>query len=393
MSPAAHHPPRVSSLAAWLTARGDRAFPRARWGVIAHAASVQPGGAHTVEVLHARWGARLAAVFAPEHGFAGRAAAGAAVRSARASPWGCPVHSLYGAARRPTPEMLRGLDALLFDVQDLGVRCYTYGSTLRGVLEAAAEAGLPVVVADRPVPWYGAADGPILDPAFESFVGMLPGVPLVHGLTPAELARWLCAALRLELDLHWAPLPDGNGLGPPPSPWTPPSPAIRSFACARGYPATVWIEALPALDADRAGALAFQRLGARWLRPRAVIEALGPIPGVRVRPDAWVSAGASMRGVRLEPMEGAAWRPVEMGARLLRAIAAVHGEGRLWRARGAARARPVFFDQLAGTNAWRTAVRGGEEDFRAACARARRAATAFLRRAEGIRLYGTSTGS
>lgn len=387
MSPAARRAPECTSLAAWLAARGDRAFPRARWGVIAHAASTQAGGANTADVLRARWGDRLAAVFSPEHGFAGRAAAGAAVRSSRASPWGCPVHSLYGSARRPTPEMLRGLDALLFDLQDLGVRCYTYGSSLRGVLEAAAEAGLPVVVADRPVPWYGGADGPILNPAFESFVGMLPGVPLVHGLTPAELARWLCAALRLELDLHWAPLPDGRGIGPPPSPWTPPSPAIRSLACARGYPATVWIEALPALDADRAGALAFQRLGARWMRPPAVIEALGPVTGVRVRPDAWASAGASMRGVRLEPEEGAAWRPVELGARLLRAIAAVHGEGRLWRARSAARARPEFFDRLAGTDAWRAAVRGGEDEFRAACARARRGAAAFLRRAECIRLY------
>ena len=190
-----------TGLECWL-ASGARGWTGARFGVVAHAASVHRGGCHTVDALRERFGRGVAALFAPEHGFLGRAAAGEHVEHTRHPRWGIPIYSLYGAHRRPAPDMLRGLDALIFDVQDLGVRCYTYGSTLRLVLEAAAAANLPVLVADRPVPFHREADGPILDSALESFVGMIPGAPLVHGLTPAELARWRCRTLAISVDLH-----------------------------------------------------------------------------------------------------------------------------------------------------------------------------------------------
>ncbi|MBP7275659.1 MAG: DUF1343 domain-containing protein [Kiritimatiellae bacterium] len=374
-----------TGLEGWLSS-GARGWNGAQFGVVAHAASVHRDGAHAVELLRERFGRGLAALFAPEHGFRGLAAAGERVEHARHSRWGIPIYSLYGEHRRPTPDMLRGLDALIFDVQDLGVRCYTYGSTLRLVLEAAAEAHLPVLVADRPIPFHRAADGPILEPGLESFVGMIPGAPLVHGLTPAELARWLCRNLAISVDLHLLPL-RGSARGPAPEPWIPPSPSIRSWAAARWYPATVFTEALPALDCDRAGPFPFQSLGAAWMDPVRVKAELGRRTGARADPDRWTrSDGVRVAGLRLEERSaaGAAWRPVETGFRLLRAVGAAHGLDRVWRARGA---RPAFFDQLAGAGYARRALRGSDAAFRAALERMRRECAAFLRRAEAVRLY------
>lgn len=374
-----------NGLERWL-ASGARGWKGARFGVVAHAASVHQGGQHAVDLLRERFGNKLAAIFSPEHGFNGLAAAGERVEHARHSHWGIPIYSLYGIHRRPTPDMLRGLDALIFDVQDIGVRCYTYGSTLRLVLEAAAEANLPVLVADRPVPFYRDADGPMLDPALESFVGMIPGAPLVHGFTPAELARWLCRKLAISVDLHLLTL-DGSPKGPAAEPWIPPSPSIRSWAAARWYPATVFTEALPSLDCDRSGPLPFQSLGAAWMDAQRVLKAVGPMRGVRMTPTEWKRAdGVLVSGLRFAeaPSSNSAWRPVEHGLRLLRAVGKVHGLERVWRARGA---RPAFFDQLAGAPYARRALRGSDSAFRAALDRMRRECDAFLHRAEAVRLY------
>ncbi len=374
-----------TGLERWL-ASGARGWNGARFGLVAHAASVHRGGAHAVDLLRERFGRGLAAIFSPEHGFNGIAGAGERVEHARHSRWGIPIYSLYGAHRRPTPEMLRGLDALIFDVQDIGVRCYTYGSTLRLVLEAAAEANLPVLVADRPVPFYRDADGPVLDPALESFVGMIPGAPLVHGLTPAELARWLCRNLAISVDVHLLTL-GGSPRGPAPEPWIPPSPSIRSWPAARWYPATVFTEALPALDCDRSGPHPFQSLGAAWMDASRVLEAIGPMRGARMTPDAWKrSDGVSVSGLRFSEAASSKmpWRPVDIGFRCLRAVGEAHGRDRVWRARGA---RPEFFDQLAGAAYARRALRGSDAAFRAALDRMRRECTAFLRRAEAVRLY------
>ena len=147
------------------------------------------GRAHLVDTLLAR-GVNVAAIFAPEHGFRGEAADGATIRDGRDERSGRPVRSLYGKTKKPTPEMLADVDVLVFDIQDVGARFYTFISTLHYVLEAAAERQKPVILLDRPNPNGAFVDGPVLEPAHRSFVGLDP-LPIVHGLTMGELAKML----------------------------------------------------------------------------------------------------------------------------------------------------------------------------------------------------------
>ncbi|MBW3128509.1 exo-beta-N-acetylmuramidase NamZ family protein [Hymenobacter profundi] len=161
------------------------------------------GQAYLVDTLLAQ-GVGVKTIFAPEHGFRGEAADGATIKDGKDARSGLPVRSLYGATKKPTPEMLQDLDVLIFDIQDVGTRFYTFISTLHYVMEAAAEQGKEVVVLDRPNPngWY--VDGPVLDPALKSFVGLDP-LPIVHGLTVGELAQmlngenWLAGGVQCKL--------------------------------------------------------------------------------------------------------------------------------------------------------------------------------------------------
>lgn len=161
------------------------------------------GQSYLVDTLLAQ-GVDVQAIFAPEHGFRGEAADGATIKDGKDARSGLPVRSLYGATKKPTPGMLQDLDVLVFDIQDVGTRFYTFISTLHYVMEAAAEQGKAVVVLDRPNPngWY--VDGPVLDPALKSFVGLDP-LPTVHGLTVGELARllngekWLAGGVQCPL--------------------------------------------------------------------------------------------------------------------------------------------------------------------------------------------------
>ena len=160
-----------------------------RVGLIVNQTSIV-GSAHThlLDTLIAR-GVDVRSVFAPEHGFRGDADAGEKVADGRDRRTGLPITSLYGRTRKPTPEMLAGLDVLVFDIQDVGARFYTYISTMLYAMEAAAEQGKAFVVLDRPNP-NDTVDGPMLDPAQRSFVGAMP-IPLLHGMTVGELARMI----------------------------------------------------------------------------------------------------------------------------------------------------------------------------------------------------------
>ncbi|SHI91010.1 Uncharacterized conserved protein YbbC, DUF1343 family [Hymenobacter daecheongensis DSM 21074] len=173
-----------------------------RVGVVVNQTSLV-GQTHLVDTLLAQ-GVQVKMIFAPEHGFRGEAADGATIKDGRDGRSGLPVKSLYGATKKPTPEMLKDLDVLVFDIQDVGARFYTFISTMHYVLEAAAEQNKAVVVLDRPNPngWY--VDGPVLEPAHKSFVGMDP-LPIVHGLTVGELAlmlngeKWLAGGRQCSL--------------------------------------------------------------------------------------------------------------------------------------------------------------------------------------------------
>ncbi len=161
------------------------------------------GNVHMVDSL-LQSGIRVVKVFCPEHGFRGEAEAGKAVQDGK-DPWtGLPIISLYGKHKKPTPKDLSGIDIMIFDIQDVGARFYTYISTLHYVMEACAEQKIPLLVLDRPNPNGHYVDGPVLNPQFSSFIGMHP-VPLVHGMTMAEYARmingegWLANGIRCNL--------------------------------------------------------------------------------------------------------------------------------------------------------------------------------------------------
>ena len=160
---------------------------------------------HLVDYLSSQ-SVNVTAIYSPEHGFRGDKGAGEKIDSGTDQKTGLPVFSLYGKTRKPTAEMLKNVDVLVFDIQDVGVRFYTYLSTLHYVMEAAAEFNKAVIVFDRPNPNIMYVDGPILEPEFRSFVGMHP-IPILHGMTLAELASmikgeaWIAGAKDLELSL------------------------------------------------------------------------------------------------------------------------------------------------------------------------------------------------
>ena len=161
------------------------------------------GQTYLVDTLRAR-GVNVTAIFAPEHGFRGEAADGATIKDGRDARSGVTVRSVYGKTKKPTPEMLADVDVLVFDIQDVGARFYTFISTLHYVMEAAAEQNKPVLVLDRPNPNGDLVDGPVLEPAHKSFVGLDP-LPIAHGLTVGELAKmingekWLAGGRRCRL--------------------------------------------------------------------------------------------------------------------------------------------------------------------------------------------------
>ena len=342
----------LSRRAGWLRS--------AHVALVSHAAALNRDGVSSADLLRRSPAWRLVSLLGPEHGYWGLGGAGEAVAGEKRAVLGVPIHSLYGTARRPTAAMLRGADLIVVDLQDIAARCYTYVSTLRHVLEAAAQYGKPVIVADRPVPLPRAVDGPTLDPRFESFVAFVRA-PLAYGLTPGEAARWICRDLELDLDLRVSTM-DGYrrdaARGADWPPWCPPSPGIRSWESAMCYTATVVSEALPAIDVQRAGPLPFQVVLAPWMKPRAVLDVLAAadLPGVAFHYHRGRAAAGPADGIRLAVTDPAAFRPVTTGVHVLRALQAVHGADAVWSAPGT---RAGFFDQLMGTSQVRAALTGG----------------------------------
>jgi uncharacterized protein YbbC (DUF1343 family) len=297
------------------------------------------GPAHLADRLAAAPNVTLAALFGPEHGLRGGAEAGAPVQGGRDPATGVPVYSLYGANRKPTPTQLAALDALVFDMQDVGARFYTYVSTMGYVMEAAAEAGLPFFVLDRPNPVGDRVEGFVMEPAHTSFVGLYP-VPVTHGLTVGELARmikgegWLPGVERLDLrvipmegytrGMAW----EATGL-----PWIPPSPNVPDVATARVYPGAALFEGTTASE-GRGTDAPFLLLGAPWADGASLADTLDgrALPGVRFEAAAFTPRmmpgraadpkheGVPLEGVRLAVTDPAAFRPVETGVHLLHAF-------------------------------------------------------------------------
>jgi uncharacterized protein YbbC (DUF1343 family) len=354
-----HFQPGIETLlqhhSGWLRGR--------RIGLISHPAAVDQNGVSSLQRLKGDASLNVTALFGLEHGFFGVATAGQHLADSRHPIWNIPVFSLYGETRRPTPEMMAAVDVILFDIQDIGTRCYTFVSSLYYLLQMAEKHGKTLIVADRPVPLSDLPDGPVTREGFESFVAALP-LPMLYGMTPAETATWMVRHFKLDVDLHIAPMQFAGGkFDPATPPWIPPSPGIASWESATIYPATVCFEAFTGIDYGRRAGLPFQLVGAPWMRGRDVAARLADaqLPGVLFHPYIYPLANDTatpqlIEGIRMVATAPRVFRPIAAGVHLLAVLQELYGPERLWDAPGA---RPEFFDKLFGTDTVRKALQDG----------------------------------
>ncbi len=336
-----------------------------------------PGGnsRHLVDVLHAAQGVRLTAIFVPEHGFRGTVEAGKSVRNQIDDRTGLPIRSLYGKTRKPSRKMLADIDLLVFDIQDIGVRFYTYISTMGLAMQAAAEAGIPFHVLDRPNPLGGDyVSGFMLDPSERSFVGQFE-IPIAHGMTIGELAlmikgeQLLPRLANLQLSVGQMQGWRRSMRWQPDEPWLPTSPNINSFDAALLYPGTGLFEAT-AINEGRGTQIPFTVVGAEWISSRTVVSRLNKLelPGVEFQVTRYVPKsiksmaarprlmGRTLNGVKILITDHDRVEPVELGVTLLSELR------REARRRGGKRlfSKPRWLGRMAGTQRLYQQLRQGK---------------------------------
>ncbi len=333
-----------------------------RVGLITNHTGIGRDRTHSMDLLLGQ-GIELVALFGPEHGIRGAVDEGDRVASGRDERTGLPVYSLYGATLEPTSEMLADIEVLLFDIQDIGARYYTYVSTMALAMKAAAEHGIPFVVLDRPNPIGGAhVQGNVLEPEHSSFVGMYP-VPMRHGMSVGELARLFNDRFGIGAELHVIPAAgwrradwfDETGL-----PWIKTSPNMPDLESATHYPGTCLFEGTN-LSVGRGTPIAFQQIGAPWLDGAALAERLNgyDLPGVRFEAVSFTPEGAHDRkysgelvsGVRLIATDRSVYDPTHAGVAALIEARRLASERWEW--------RPAHFDRLAGTSRLREQIEAG----------------------------------
>ncbi len=318
-----------------LIASGFEQLKGKRIGVITNHTGVDATGRHIIDLLHEAPDVNLVAIFSPEHGIAG--ALDEKVGDSRHEPTGLPIHSLYGDSRKPTPEQLADVDALVFDIQDIGCRFYTYISTMGLAMQAAAENGKGFIVLDRPNPINGVdVAGPILDDGAQSFVGFHT-IPLRHGMTVGELARLFADEFNLPSDtLTVVPIEgwqrerfyDETGLL-----WINPSPNMRNLDQALLYPGVGLLETTN-LSVGRGTDTPFQLFGAPWIDPVRLAAALNSAPAEHIAglrftprhftPDSSKFAGERCGGVQISITDRKAVRPITAGLEIARTLRALY---------------------------------------------------------------------
>ncbi|MCL4488601.1 MAG: DUF1343 domain-containing protein [Chloroflexi bacterium] len=364
-----------------------------RVGLVTHPAAVLPDLTNGVDVLLSA-GVELAALFGPEHGYDGSASDGTAVANSTDPRTGRPVFSLYGPTKQPTPEMLAKVDVLVFDMQDVGARFYTFVSTLYYVLRGAAEAHKPVIVLDRPNPINGTRiEGGLIARGLESFIGIIP-IPIRHGLTTAELASYMNTEGHIGADLTVVEMRgwkrtmwyDQTGL-----PWVPLSPGMPKLETATVYPGMCFVEGTN-LSEGRGTALPFEVVGAPWLDGDALAQALNQRqwPGVRFRalyfvPSAGKHAGEKCSGVQVHVLDREAFRPVETGLHIIAACRA-QAPDRFQFLPSSWEGHPPHFDLLTGDARVREEI-ANNAPLDSMIQSWRQAATEFERRRAGCLLY------
>ena len=311
----------------------------ARLGMVVHPASVASNLAFGVDEAQ-KAGLDVRALFGPQHGARGEKQDNMIESAPYADPaTGLPVHSLYGEVRKPTPDMLAGLDAVLFDLQDVGVRVYTFVWTMALAMKACGEAGVRFVVLDRPNPVGAEREGPVLRRGFESFVGLHP-IPLRHGLTCGELAQWLRGERGVDCELSVLPCRGWRrnmtwcetGL-----PWVMPSPNLPTLSSCTVYPGMVLLEGAN-LSEGRGTTRPFELFGAPWLDPDALVKRLrgAELPGVAFRPCHFEPtfqkhAGQLCGGAQLHVTDPRAFAPVRTAVEVLSAARSLSPNHFEWR--------------------------------------------------------------
>ena len=341
----------------WIS-EPDPGLRTARLGLVSHPAAVLADLTGAVDALR-RAGYTLTALFGPEHGFDGSAGDGSSVDDATDPHTSLPVYSLYGPSKEPSELSLAGVDVLVFDMQDVGVRFYTYLSTLYYVLRGAGKAGKSVFVLDRPNPVTGTIlEGGAIEPGFESFVGVV-NLPIRHGLTIGELAHFMNIEYALGADLRVVTMQnwqrkmwfDETGL-----PWVPTSPAMPHLLTAVLYPGMCLLEGTN-LSLGRGTSLPFEVCGAPWLDGYALAEEMNALnlAGVRFRqtrftPSASNHTGIECQGVQVHVIDRNALRPVEMALNLIGVVRQMSGSALGWNS---------HLERLAGSGTLRSSLEAG----------------------------------
>jgi len=334
-----------------------------RVGLVSNQAGVDRRGVSGVDVLRAG-GVNLVALFSAEHGFRSAAAPGEAIPNTVDSATGLPIYSLYGATPLPTDAMFEGLDLILIDLQDVGVRYFSWLGTTVTVMQAAAKAHKRVLILDRPNPIGEVVQGNVLEVPYASMVGRL-AVPIRHGMTMGELARLANNDLHIGTDLGVVPVAgwrrawtfDRTGL-----PFVPPSPNLRDLEAFYHYAGTCLFEGT-ALSVGRGSDLPFHQVGAPWLDTTAVLLRLrsAGLRGVAFEGASFVPRAPGdgkypdtpLMGIRLRLTDPSRYDPVLTGITLLAAVRAVHPD-RIGLV-------PRQFDRLAGGPGLREALERGED--------------------------------
>jgi len=313
----------------------------ARVGIVCNHASVDRGFVHVVDRLAASDQIRLAAIFGPQHGFRSDVQDNMIETPHRDDPSRrVPIYSLYSETREPTAEMLRGLDVLVIDLQDIGARIYTYIYTMANCLKACARHGVPVIVCDRPNPINGIhVEGALLQPGFESFVGLYP-IPMRHGMTMGELARLFNERFGIGATLEVVPMDgwrrdmfaDAADVA-----WVMPSPNMPTLDTAIVYPGTVLFEGTM-LSEGRGTTRPFELVGAPWIEAERFAKEMNALalPGVYFRPAAFEPtfqkhARQPCGGCQLHVTDRAAFRPVLAGVALIEMFRNLNPQNFAWR--------------------------------------------------------------
>jgi uncharacterized protein YbbC (DUF1343 family) len=340
-------------------------FKGKRVALLTNQTGVDRKGVRNVDLLRAHPAINLVALFSPEHGVRGAAQAGEKVASDIDSKSGLPIYSLYGETKMPTAKMMHGIDIVLVDLQDVGARFYTYSSTLLYMLRAAGTSGAEVIVLDRPNPIGGVMiEGPVLEPAFASFVGSF-AMPVRHGMTFGELAQMFVGEDKLRTRLRVIPMRGWHrNLAPYfgwDLPWVPPSPNMRSPQTAAVYPGTALFEGTN-ISEGRGTEKPFEYIGAPFIDGTVLAERLNAmgLPGVEFKPVSFTPnfskyAGQQCHGIWVIPTNNMTFQPFRTGIALVKAVHELYPD--MFEFSPGA---PHFFDQLAGTDNVRKGILDGK---------------------------------